>query len=341
LQAANSADFSIAQFRFLEDLLLKHGRFNLRRMSKLICYMFYKNILLTTVQFYFTIQTGFSGQKVYSEYGIQVYNVYVTAFPIILLGIFDRDVTNKYSKQFPQLYIQGVRGEFFNPSIFWGWVLTSIVESVFIIIFAFYTLEQAGENGEDGDLWQIGTVAYFLVILIANFKVSLQQYLWFWFSPIFLFGGILMWIATGSLVSSVFIFEPSYYGVFLLTLSLPAFWLAVLLAPVMTLGRDVVWKFLKRNMFPEVYHIVSEINKISNHQVQVEKEKKLKEYLSGESEEPYGFGEIIPDDQNAQSRALKRTNSGFAYSMDQAATSVESRVVSSGHSFHLVTQAQV
>jgi hypothetical protein len=33
-QAVNSSDFAIAQFRFLEPLLLRHGRWNYRRISK-------------------------------------------------------------------------------------------------------------------------------------------------------------------------------------------------------------------------------------------------------------------------------------------------------------------
>ncbi len=33
-QAVNSSDFAIAQFRFLEPLLLVHGRWNYRRVSK-------------------------------------------------------------------------------------------------------------------------------------------------------------------------------------------------------------------------------------------------------------------------------------------------------------------
>ncbi len=37
-QAVNSSDFAIAQFRFLEPLLLKHGRWNYRRISKVILY---------------------------------------------------------------------------------------------------------------------------------------------------------------------------------------------------------------------------------------------------------------------------------------------------------------
>jgi phospholipid-transporting ATPase len=61
LQAANSADFSFGQFRFLRHLMHRHGRFNYRRLSSLVCFMFHKNILLTTAQYWFSVHTKFSG----------------------------------------------------------------------------------------------------------------------------------------------------------------------------------------------------------------------------------------------------------------------------------------
>ena len=46
LQAANSSDYSIAQFRFLHKLMLVHGVWSYNRLSKVILYSFYKNICL-------------------------------------------------------------------------------------------------------------------------------------------------------------------------------------------------------------------------------------------------------------------------------------------------------
>jgi phospholipid-transporting ATPase len=52
LQAAQSADFAIAQFRFLRKLLLVHGAWSYHRVSKTILYSFYKNITLYMTQFW-------------------------------------------------------------------------------------------------------------------------------------------------------------------------------------------------------------------------------------------------------------------------------------------------
>jgi phospholipid-transporting ATPase len=52
LQAARSADVSIAQFRYLRKLLLVHGAWSYQRVSKTILYSFYKNITLYMTQFW-------------------------------------------------------------------------------------------------------------------------------------------------------------------------------------------------------------------------------------------------------------------------------------------------
>jgi phospholipid-transporting ATPase len=52
LQAARSADVSIAQFRYLRKLLLVHGAWSYQRISKTILFSFYKNITLYMTQFW-------------------------------------------------------------------------------------------------------------------------------------------------------------------------------------------------------------------------------------------------------------------------------------------------
>ena len=62
LQAVLSSDFSIAQFRFVERLLLVHGRWSYLRMCKFLKYFFYKNFAFTLCHFWFAFFCGFSAQ---------------------------------------------------------------------------------------------------------------------------------------------------------------------------------------------------------------------------------------------------------------------------------------
>ena len=51
--AVSAADYAISQFRFLERLLLVHGRLNYRRIALLINYIFYKTALVVWAAIFF------------------------------------------------------------------------------------------------------------------------------------------------------------------------------------------------------------------------------------------------------------------------------------------------
>ena len=62
MQAVLASDFSMAQFRYLERLLLVHGRWSYLRMCKFLKYFFYKNFAFTLCHFWYAIFCGFSAQ---------------------------------------------------------------------------------------------------------------------------------------------------------------------------------------------------------------------------------------------------------------------------------------
>lgn len=120
VQAAMSSDFNIAQFRFLERLLLLHGHWCYRRISMMviayfledfindyyslfwtnvylvecqICYFFYKNITFGLTLFWFETHSSFSAQPAYNDWYMSTYNVFFTSLPVIALGVFEQDVS--------------------------------------------------------------------------------------------------------------------------------------------------------------------------------------------------------------------------------------------------------
>ena len=108
-QAVNASDFAIAQFRFLERLLLVHGRWNYRRNAKVIRYSFFKNIVLVFALFFFQIDCGFSGQTLYESMVYSGFNFFLGLTPFAM-GFFDRDVSVATALRFPALYMSGRLG---------------------------------------------------------------------------------------------------------------------------------------------------------------------------------------------------------------------------------------
>jgi len=64
-----------------------------------ICYFFYKNITFGLTIFYFEAFTGFSGQSVYDDWYMILFNVVLTSLPVISLGVFEQDVPSEVCLQ--------------------------------------------------------------------------------------------------------------------------------------------------------------------------------------------------------------------------------------------------
>ena len=89
-QAVLASDFSIAQFKYLERLLLVHGRWSYFRMCRFLDYFFYKNFAFTLMHFWFAFVSGFSATNAYDQWMITMYNVFYTSFPPLCIGLLDK-----------------------------------------------------------------------------------------------------------------------------------------------------------------------------------------------------------------------------------------------------------
>ena len=166
-QAVNSCDYAIGQFKYLHRLMFVHGRWNYRRMSILILYMFYKNCLLVLPQWMLGMYSMFSGQNFYVEYPLyQLSNIAFTAFPIIFFAILDQDVIAEIPLQVPELYKDGnTLGIHFSVKTFWIWMAEGTWCAVVCFFFSMFALARSpgegipaipNERGQVSDLWYIG-----------------------------------------------------------------------------------------------------------------------------------------------------------------------------------------
>ncbi|XP_013928112.1 PREDICTED: phospholipid-transporting ATPase IB [Thamnophis sirtalis] len=117
MQATNSSDYAIAQFSYLEKLLLVHGAWSYNRVTKCILYCFYKNVVLYIIELWFAFVNGFSGQILFERWCIGLYNVMFTALPPFTLGIFERSCSQDNMLRFPQLYKITQNADGFNSRL--------------------------------------------------------------------------------------------------------------------------------------------------------------------------------------------------------------------------------
>ncbi|KAK8357124.1 hypothetical protein V6Z12_A05G399000 [Gossypium hirsutum] len=195
MQAVMASDFAIAQFRFLERLLLVHGHWCYRRISMMICYFFYKNITFGFTLFWFEAYTYFSGQPAYNDWYMSCYNVFFTSLPVIALGVFDQDVSARLCLKHPLLYQEGVRNILFNWPRILGWMFNGLLSS--IIIYFLTTNSITGpafrKDGQVADYSVLGVTMYTCVVWTVNCQMALSINYFTWIQHLFIWGSIAFW----------------------------------------------------------------------------------------------------------------------------------------------------
>lgn len=78
LQAVNSSDYAIGQFRYLNRLLLVHGHWSYMRNSSMIVNFFYKEIIGIGILFWFQFYCAYSATTVYEYTYLLFWNVFWT-----------------------------------------------------------------------------------------------------------------------------------------------------------------------------------------------------------------------------------------------------------------------
>ncbi|KAJ3122446.1 hypothetical protein HK098_002819 [Nowakowskiella sp. JEL0407] len=247
LQAARSADFAIAQFRFLRKLLLVHGGWSYSRLSKVILYSFYKNITMYLIQLWFAFNNGFSGQTLFESWILASYNVVFAVFQPIAIGIFDQFVSARMLDRYPQLYTIGQKSEFYNDRAFWAWILNSFFHSLLMFIFftTIYGDSTILPDGRNANLWLLGSMVYTTDVIVITLKAGIISDHFVKFTYIAILGSVALWFVVFPIYATVapmIPFSEELNGVVAPMFTSAVFWTSILLVPITALIRDFAWK---------------------------------------------------------------------------------------------------
>lgn len=203
-QAARASDYSISQFSYLRRLLFVHGRECYRRNSILICYNFYKNILLVLPMLYYGMFAAFSGQLIYNTWTYQLFNVTYAAMPICIYAVFDRELD--YSEFTYQHYDIGRTDSLFSGKIFWKWILEAVVQAFLVCLIPLFGLCYTTGYQNEGyinNLWSAAAVMYGLVVILVNVKILLFSFSFYWFNVGLITASIVFYFISSQIIFSV------------------------------------------------------------------------------------------------------------------------------------------
>lgn len=195
LQAVLASDYSISQFRFLERLLLVHGRWSYYRMCSFLRYFFNKNFAFTLCHLWFAFFCGFSAQTVFDPMYISVYNLFYTALPVLAVGVFDQDVNDKNSIGYPQLYRPGHINLLFNKKEFFRSAIQGCYVSIVLFFIPFGTYHDAvSPTGESlSDYMTLCSVVATILVIVNTAQIAMDTQYWTVFNHITIWGSLLFY----------------------------------------------------------------------------------------------------------------------------------------------------
>ncbi|NXI51384.1 AT8A2 ATPase, partial [Chloroceryle aenea] len=264
MQATNCSDYAIAQFSYLQKLLLVHGAWSYIRVTKCILYCFYKNVVLYIIELWFAFVNGFSGQILFERWCIGLYNVIFTALPPLALGIFERPCTQESMLRFPELYKITQNADGFNTRVFWGHCINALFHSIILFWFPLKMLEHDAvfSKGQGIDYLFLGNIVYTYVVITVCLKSGLETTAWTIFSHLAVWGSMLLWLVFFCVYSAIwplFSIAPDMPGQAGMVLRCGCFWFGLFLVPTVCLVKDVAWIAIKHTYRKTLLEQVQEL----------------------------------------------------------------------------------
>ncbi|EME89554.1 uncharacterized protein MYCFIDRAFT_86408 [Pseudocercospora fijiensis CIRAD86] len=213
LQAARVADYSIAQFRFLQRLLLVHGRYQYVRTAKFVLLTFWKEMFFYMMQALFQRYNGYTGTSLYEQWSLTVLNTLFTSLCVIVPGIFEQDLRPETLLAIPELYVYGQRNQGLNLTMYVGWMLHATVNGLVVWFICWANYGKYNIMGDTG-LFALGDACFTLGIVWTNWKLFMIET---HYKTLIVFGSFLItvggWFAWNGFMSAIYGNNLSPYDV--------------------------------------------------------------------------------------------------------------------------------
>ncbi|XP_069018284.1 phospholipid-transporting ATPase ID [Embiotoca jacksoni] len=259
MQAVLSSDFSFAQFRYLQRLLLVHGRWSYLRMCKFLRYFFYKNFTFTFVHFWYAFFCGFSAQTVYDEWFITIYNLVYTALPVLGMSLFDQDVNDRWSFQYPQLYAPGQLNLYFSKKAFVRCMMHSCYSSLILFFIPWAAMhDTVRDDGKDiADYQSFALLAQTCLLIVVSTQLCLDTHYWTAVNQFFVWGSLAAYFAVTFTIYSngmflIFTSAFPFIGTARNSLNQPNVWLTIFLTSLLCTLPVVAFRFIVIQLRPTI-----------------------------------------------------------------------------------------
>ena len=266
MQAVMNSDFAIGQFCFLERLLLCHGRWNYKRMGRMVAYFFYKNIVLGLVLFMYNAFTMFSGTTMFNDLYLSAWNVVFTLFPSLSVGICDQDIHHQVARMYPAVYKQGQNDEYFSLKVRSLWVANAFYTGLVSFLFIMLSSWPAGvdPNGQPIERAALGIVTYTVLLFVVTLQLGIALDHWTNYHALAMFVSIFLWFLFLLVYGNFPADWSEEVRLLFRNLVLPGsrFWLLSFVVPILCVLPDFTFRQIKKFYYPDDHTILQEVQKV-------------------------------------------------------------------------------
>ena len=218
-------------------------------------------------QFWFNFNNAWSGQKYYTEGAIQLFNLLFTSIPILMLGVYDMDISPSAIVTYPQLYRSCIENAYFKSPAFWVMIFEAVAESVLLSVLPLYYLDNSNtDSGVMDTFWKGGATCFTCVIIVVNFKIFMYQSRWTSLHFLAILFSIVSWFAAAFFISSFVLLDYNWYQLFKSLVGNGTFWLTVIFLVALIAGKDIYIASWIRCFNYTPLHIIQEVSrKVHSH----------------------------------------------------------------------------
>jgi len=252
LQAARASDFQFNYFRYLNRLLLVHGRYSYIRSSFVSQYSYYKSFLFCFFQIVFGFLSGFSGSSLFNSACITAYNS-VLFFPIVTF-VFDRDISPRCALENPRCYRPCIQGESFTLGSYGLWMLRGFYQGIvmFVFLLGIYGVNyHHAADGTPADYESIGVMFFCVYLWVQTFTLLLELKSITWINLVVIWGFHFLTLLCLQLFNTLIGFNsllPLYSATHVFID--PVFWLASVVVTVIAVAPVTIIQILRFNYYP-------------------------------------------------------------------------------------------
>ena len=200
------SDYYVQKFKDIKLLMFYYGRECYRRNSKLMLYMFFKNILFTLSTFWAGALNFFSGIILKPTLVTNSFALILTAFPMVLYGIYDKIFTKDEMLFSPLFYETGKKRLYFNGKIFLFEIVMGIIFSCYLTLVCLLLFDWGNyKEGQFYGWYNFGNMISMGVIITVNLRILVLS------NAISLWNLVVTFISIGS-----------YFGIWFFEHTLPS-----------------------------------------------------------------------------------------------------------------------